>query len=117
MEGKRTNWVQYKVEAEPTMFWPVLGGLVGALLVQFIPALADQTVQAVVNFVVVGGPVLAGLIYARSKTTSMAHPRTDEKKPAVIVSQEHWNQLDERVRAADMIVAEQARMARGEGHE
>ena len=73
------------MEREPVVIWTTLGALIGALLVRFVPDLGGEAINAVVDAVVVLGPVIAGALYARNKVTPTAAPRTSDGQPAYIV--------------------------------
>ena len=65
---------------EPVLIWPTVGLLVGALFREFLPDLGGNVVNLVVDLVIVAGPVLVGLFYARSQVDG---PVTVAKKEAL----------------------------------
>lgn len=73
------------MEREPVVIWTTVGALIGALLVRFVPDLGGDAINAIVDAVVVLGPVIAGAMYARGKVTPVDAPRTKDGQPAYIV--------------------------------
>lgn len=73
------------MEREPVVVWTTLGALIGALLVRFVPDLGSEAINAIVDAVVVLGPVIIGAAYARGKVTPLASPKTADGQPAFIV--------------------------------
>jgi len=57
------------MENEPVAIWVSVGALVSALLFQFVPDIDNELVTAIVNVIVLAGPIIAGAAYARSKVT------------------------------------------------
>lgn len=89
------------MEREPVVLWTTVGALIGALLVRFVPDLGGDAINAIVDAVVVLGPVIAGAVYARGKVTPVDAPRTKEGQPAALVPAEYWGQLVTRVQRAE----------------
>lgn len=57
---------------EPVLIWGTIGTLVGAMLSQFTPSFGTELIDAIVQFVMIVGPVVAGLLIARSKVTPLS---------------------------------------------
>jgi 6,7-dimethyl-8-ribityllumazine synthase len=89
------------MEREPVVIWTTVGVLIGALLVRFVPDLGSEAINAVVDAVVVLGPVIAGAIYARGKVTPVASPKMNDGQPAALVPAAYWGQLVTRVQRAE----------------
>ena len=89
------------MEREPVVIWTTVGALIGALLVRFVPDLGSEAINAIVDAVVVLGPVIAGAVYARGKVTPLASPKTADGQPAAIVPAAYWGQLVTRVQRAE----------------
>lgn len=60
------------IEKEPVTIWVSIGALVSALLFNFVPDIDNGLVSAIVDVVVLVGPIFAGIVYARSKVTPVA---------------------------------------------
>lgn len=92
MEPKGRKWAVAKVEDNPSLVWPTLGALVGALLTQFVPDIEDALLNAVVNAVVIIGPVLVGAVATWRQVTPLRNPKTEDGEPAVILPQSVYAQ-------------------------
>lgn len=57
---------------EPVMIWGSVGALIGSLLAWLVPDMPNEVAQNIVTVVAMVGPILAGLVYARSKVTPTA---------------------------------------------
>lgn len=89
------------VEREPVVIWATIGALVSALLLRFVPDLGGDTINAIVDAVIVLGPVVAGAVYARRKVTPVAAPKMQDGQPAMIVPATYWGSLVQRVHDAE----------------
>ena len=61
-----------KVKDEPVVVWVSVGTIVSALLYQFVPDISNELVNAIVNSIVTLGPIVFGMIYARSKVKPLS---------------------------------------------
>ena len=65
-------------KTEPVITWPIVGAAIAWLIQYLIPDLQDSTLQTIIDFVTMAGPVLGGLWYARRQVSPVGKERIVE---------------------------------------